>query len=50
METAVIFCGDGISDEMQESLQNAIGEVYPNIEAEMIDGGQKIYHFVIGII
>ena len=50
METAVVFCGDGISDEMQESLQNAIGEVYPNIEAEMIDGGQKIYHFVIGII
>ena len=49
-ETCVIFCGEGIGEEMQNALSEAISEAYPALEAELIDGGQKIYHFIIGII
>ncbi len=49
-ETCVIFRGEGIGEQMQTELCEAIAEAYPSLEAELIDGGQKIYHFIIGIV
>lgn len=50
METLTVFRGDAISEEKAEELENAVSENFPHLEVEMIDGGQQIYHFIIGII
>lgn len=49
-ETLVAFRGKGVSDATQNALQDALGEVFPLIDAEFIDGGQEIYHWVVGVM
>ena len=49
-ETCVVFLGEGVDETQREALEEALAEAYPALEAEFIEGGQKIYHFVIGII
>ena len=48
-ESCVIFRGFGISEEEGEELLSALANTFPMLEVEMIDGGQAVYHWMIGI-
>ena len=48
-ETCVIFRGKDVPEEMEDTLQQALGEKLPLLECEFIDGGQEIYHWVLGL-
>ncbi|MCR5653288.1 MAG: DAK2 domain-containing protein [Ruminococcus sp.] len=50
METLTVMRGDGISEEKSAELERAVNEEFPHLTVETIDGGQQIYHFIIGII
>lgn len=47
-ESCVIFAGADADDDLQSALEDALSDVVPHIETAFIDGGQKIFHFVIG--
>ena len=48
-ETCVIFRGEGVAQEQEDVLREAIEERYPLLEVEFVDGGQVVYHWVIGL-
>ncbi len=48
-ETCVIFRGADVSAADEEPLRQAIGERWPLLEVEFIDGGQRVYHWIIGL-
>lgn len=48
-ETCVIFRGEGMNDEQEDELLEAIAERYPLLEVECVNGGQSVYHWVIGL-
>lgn len=49
-ETCIVFKGKGVPDEYEELLGDAVSEMYPNLEVEFVNGGQSIYHWILGII
>ena len=49
-ETGIVLRGKGIPAENEEALSEAISERYPMLELAFVDGGQEIYHWVIGLI
>lgn len=49
IETCVIFCGEGVTEDDRERLQERMEEEFPLLDAEFIDGGQKVYRFIIGL-
>ena len=48
-ETCVIFRGAGVSEELQDALYAVLSDRYPLMDFEFIDGGQEIYHWILGI-
>ncbi len=50
METLTVMRGEGIDESKANELEAAVAEEFPHLNVEMIDGGQQIYHFIIGII
>ena len=48
-DSCVVFRGLGIPESEEEELLSAIAENFPMLEAEVIDGGQAVYHWMIGI-
>lgn len=48
-EVIVIFKGQGVSEEVAQELQDAIGAKYPCAEVGVIDGQQDVYDFILGI-
>lgn len=48
-ETCVIFRGEGVPQEQEEELLTAIEERYPLLEVEFVDGGQSVYHWIVGL-
>lgn len=48
-ETCVVFCGEDVTGEERDELEELISEEYPLLEAEFIDGGQKVYNWMLGI-
>ena len=46
----VILKGLKIDDELQEKLETELEEKFPDIERDFLDGGQKIYDVIVGII
>ena len=48
-ETCVIFRGKGISDEDADALFEAITAQHPMMDVEIIDAGQEIYHWILGV-
>lgn len=50
METLTVIRGDGVDEAKSAELEEAVAEEFPHLTVETIDGGQQIYHFIIGII
>lgn len=48
-ETCVVFSGEGVSEDELDELSESLEEEFPMLEAEIIDGGQKLYRFIIGL-
>lgn len=48
-EIATIYRGQDATEQDAEQLCAAISKRYPNLEIEVVDGGQPHYHFVIGV-
>ena len=48
-DTCIVFRGEGIPEEDEELLRDAIEERFPLLEVEFVDGGQSVYHWVIGL-
>ncbi len=48
-ETCVIFRGKDTDETDADLLSQAISELYPMMDIEIISAGQKIYHWILGI-
>ena len=48
-ETCVVFRGANVPAEREEALYDLLSAQYPMMDFEFIDGGQEIYHWIIGI-
>lgn len=48
-ESCVIFRGADVPEEYETDLEERIGEEYPDLEISFLDGGQKIYRWILGI-
>ena len=48
-ETCVLFRGKGVPEEREEELYEHLSARYPMMESEFINGGQEIYHWIIGL-
>lgn len=48
-ETCVVFRGKGVPEEEEGTLAEMIASRYPLLECEFIDGGQEIYHWILGL-
>ena len=48
-ENCVVFKGKGVSDDFDDRFTEALVALYPMLEVTVLDGGQDVYHLVIGI-
>ena len=49
-ETCVIFRGADVPEEREEELYDRLSSRYPLMDFEFINGGQEIYHWIIGLV
>lgn len=49
LETCVVFGGEDVSEEDLDTLTEAFEENFPLMDVEFIEGGQKIYRWIIGL-
>jgi len=49
MSIVTLYYGEGISLEQAENIKTQIGQQYPNVEIELIEGGQPFYSFIISV-
>lgn len=49
-EYCVIFRGEDVDPAQESSLEDAIREEYPLLELQFMDGGQRIYRWLLGVI
>lgn len=49
-ETCVVFRGSGVPEVDEETLAEAAAERFPLLELSFVDGGQEIYHWVLGVL
>jgi len=45
----VIFSGADVSEEEINALTEYLEDAFPWLEAEIMEGGQKIYRYIIGL-
>ena len=48
-ELITIFTGEDVNEEETEAIDEYVAENYPDVEVEMIDGGQPVYSFIISV-
>ena len=48
-ETCVVFRGKDVPEELESELTEAVAERFPLLECEFLDGGQEIYHWILGL-
>ena len=48
-ETCVIFRGTGVDEDRGDALCESLSARYPLMDFECINGGQEIYHWIIGL-
>lgn len=46
-EILTIYCGQDVSLEQGQALGDELGELYPDLEIEVLNGGQAHYHYII---
>lgn len=49
-ETCVAFRGSDVPEEEEDELREAIEELYPMLEVEFVNGGQSVYHWILGLV
>lgn len=49
-EGCTLFRGIGIPDEKADELTEAIAAAYPRLEINVIEGGQDVYHWFVGLL
>lgn len=49
LETCVVFGGGDVTDDDLEQLTEAFEENFPLMDVEFIEGGQKVYRWIIGL-
>jgi len=47
LEIITLYYGQPIAASQAESLRTDLGELYPDQEIEVVDGGQPFYHYII---
>ncbi len=48
-EIATIYRGQDVSSAEADALYNALTKRYPELDVEVVDGGQPHYHFVVAV-
>lgn len=48
-ETCIVFRGEGVPQELEDELCEAIEELYPMLDIAFVDGGQQVHHWVMGL-
>ncbi|HIP97242.1 MAG TPA: DAK2 domain-containing protein, partial [Anaerolineae bacterium] len=48
-EILTIYYGESVTAEEAEALAEMIGDLYPDLEVEMVDGGQPHYPYILSI-
>jgi DAK2 domain fusion protein YloV len=48
-EVLTFYYGDTVSDESARTLVKEIEALYPDVEVELIEGGQPHYHYIISV-
>jgi len=48
-EIVTVYYGQDVALERAEALADSIRQAYPNLEVEVIDGGQPHYYYVISV-
>ncbi len=48
-EILTIYCGENVTRERAEALSELIQEKYPDLEVELIRGGQPHYHYIFSV-
>ncbi|MGI6187046.1 DAK2 domain-containing protein [Brevibacillus sp. MCWH] len=44
-----IFLGEGVEEEQAEALQEVLAEAHPDVEVEILAGGQPLYPFIFSV-
>jgi len=44
-----IFLGEGAEEEQAEALQEVLAEAHPDVEVEILAGGQPLYPFIFSV-
>ena len=48
-ELATIYYGESVDESQAQSLVKELSQLYPEVEFEVYDGGQPLYHYIISI-
>ncbi len=48
-ETCIVFRGEGVPEELEDELREAIEELCPMLDIAFVDGGQQVHHWVMGL-
>ena len=48
-EIVTLYLGEEITEEYTDFLEKLIEEKYPNVEVELIESGQPVYPYIIGV-
>ncbi len=48
-EIVTAYYGDGVTQAQAESLGEGIAQRYPDLEVELINGGQSYYHYILSV-
>jgi DAK2 domain fusion protein YloV len=48
-EIVTVYYGDGVTQAQAESLGEDISQRYPDLEVELINGGQSYYHYILSV-
>lgn len=47
LEVITLYYGEPVRAEQAKELREALGELYPDQEIEVVEGGQPFYHYII---
>ena len=47
LEVITLYYGEPVTAEEADALREALGELYPDQEIEVVEGGQPFYHYII---
>ena len=48
-EIVTLYLGEESTEEYTDFLEQLIEEKYPNVEVELIESGQPVYPYIIGV-